>query len=217
MIADRTITACCIDDDAHDHSPTVTTTPGKPGQYDLPRIQRAVREILLAVGENPDRDGLQDTPRRVAKAYAELFGGLAEDPSRHLARVFEQECDEIVALRDIQFHSMCEHHLLPFMGKAHVAYLPKGGKVVGLSKLARTVEVFARRPQVQERLTNQVADALIDHLDARGVAVIIEASHMCMKMRGVSQPESIMVTSALRGVFKSDAAARNEVLGLLKG
>ena len=218
MIAERTTTACRIhtDDQVHDHRHTVPAAAADAKPFDLPRIQRAVREILLAVGEDPDRDGLKDTPRRVAKAYAELFGGLTEDPARHLSRVFEQECDEIIALRDIEFHSICEHHLLPFMGKAHVAYLPRGGKVVGLSKLARTVEVFARRPQVQERLTNQIADALMEHLDAEGVAVILEAQHMCMKMRGVSQPSSVMVTSALRGIFKESAASRHEVMRLLK-
>jgi GTP cyclohydrolase I len=212
------MTACCLhaEDEVHDHHDTVHSVDGEARVYDLPRIQRAVREILLAVGEDPDRDGLKDTPRRVAKAYAELFGGLSEDPARHLSRVFDQECDEIIALRNIEFHSMCEHHLLPFMGKAHVAYLPKGGKVVGLSKLARTVEVFARRPQVQERLTNQIADALMEHLDAEGVAVILEAQHMCMKMRGVSQPDAVMVTSALRGIFRENAASRHEVMQLLK-
>lgn len=218
MIAERQMTACCIDhEEAHDHTTTVATVSKTGRRYDLPRIERAVREILIGVGEDPDRDGLKDTPRRVAKAYAELFGGLSDDPARHLARVFDQECDEIIALRDIEFHSVCEHHLLPFMGKAHVAYLPKGGKVVGLSKLARTVQVYARRPQVQERLTNQVADALMEHLKAEGVAVIVEAQHMCMKMRGVSQPNSLMVTSALRGSFKDNAASRHEVMQLLKG
>ncbi len=220
MIVQRPLTACCIGEDEQfdvdAQAPVDTTTDSTGRCYDMPRIQRAVREILLAVGEDPDRDGLKDTPRRVAKAYAELFGGLAEDPARHLSRVFDQACDEIIALRDIDFHSMCEHHLLPFMGKAHVAYLPRNGKVVGLSKLARTVEVFARRPQVQERLTNQVADALMSHLDAEGVAVILEAQHMCMKMRGVSKAHSVMVTSALRGVFKDNAASRHEVMQLLR-
>jgi GTP cyclohydrolase I len=182
---------------------------------DLARIEHAVREIILAVGDDPDRDGLADTPRRVAKAYRELFSGLHENPARHLGRVFEQDCDEMIVLRDIDFFSLCEHHLLPFQGRAHVAYLPKGGKVVGLSKLARTVEVYARRPQVQERLTNQIADALMQHLDAAGVAVVIEAEHLCMKMRGVSKPHSAMLTSALRGVFKEDAATRSEVMQLM--
>jgi GTP cyclohydrolase I len=183
--------------------------------FDLPRLERAVRDILIAVGEDPERDGLKDTPRRVAKAYRELFGGLHQDPARHLARVFEQECDEIILLRDIDFFSLCEHHLLPFSGRAHVAYLPADGKVVGLSKLARTVEAFARRPQVQERLTNQVADAIMQHLDARGVAVVIEAGHLCMKMRGIQKPNGVMVTSAVRGSFKDDPAARAEVMSLI--
>ena len=187
----------------------------RPG-VDRPRIEAAVRDILEAIGEDPDRDGLIDTPRRVAKAYAELFSGLGEDPSRHLGRVFEEPCDEVIALRDIDFFSLCEHHLLPFQGKAHVAYLPSHGKVVGLSKLARTVEVFARRPQVQERLTNQIADAIESHLDAAGVAVIIESEHLCMKMRGVAKPHGVMVTSAMRGLFRSDAAARQEVLAILQ-
>jgi len=182
---------------------------------DRPRIEAAVREILIAVGEDPDRDGLLDTPKRVAKAYAELFRGLNEDAGRHLARVFDEHSDEVIALRDIDFFSLCEHHLLPFQGKAHLAYLPGEGKVVGLSKLARTVEVFARRPQVQERLTNQIADAIETHLGAAGVAVIIESEHLCMKMRGVSKPHGVMVTSAMRGVFRNDPAARQEVLALL--
>jgi GTP cyclohydrolase I len=194
-------------------SPQTPDSPARP--IDLPRIERAVREILSAIGENPDRDGLKDTPRRVAKAYRELFGGLRIDPAQHLGRVFDQACDEIIMLRDIDFFSLCEHHLLPFFGKAHVAYLPQGGKVVGLSKLARTVDVFARRPQVQERLTTQIADALMNHLNAAGVAVVIEAEHMCMKMRGVGKPRSLMVTSALRGVFKTNPASRAEVMSLM--
>lgn len=187
-------------------------TPG----VDLSRIEKAVREILLAVGENPDRDGLLDTPKRVAKAYAELFSGLRDDPARHLARVFDEESSGIVVLRDIEFHSMCEHHLLPFVGKAHVAYLPSGGKVVGLSKLARTVEVFARRPQVQERLTHQIADALMNHLQPAGVAVVIESEHFCMKMRGIHKQGASMITSTLRGEFKTDSILRREVLDLLR-
>jgi len=185
-------------------------------QVDLPRIQAAVRDILIAIGEDPDRDGLRDTPRRVAKAYAELFRGLNDSAGKHLSRVFEEQSDEVIALRDIDFFSLCEHHLLPFSGKAHVAYLPGNGKVVGLSKLARTVEVFARRPQAQERLTNQIADAIETHLDAAGVAVIIESEHLCMKMRGVAKPHGVMVTSAMRGTFRNDPAARQEVLALLQ-
>jgi GTP cyclohydrolase I len=181
---------------------------------DLPRIERAVREILLAVGEDPDREGLLKTPARVARAYAELFGGMKEDPRRHLKTVFHERYDEIVLLRDITFHSMCEHHLMPFSGHVHVAYLPDG-KVVGLSKLARLVEGFARRPQVQERLTTQIADALMEELHPQGAACVIEAVHTCMTLRGVRNPGSVMATSALRGIFKDNAASRAEVLGLM--
>jgi GTP cyclohydrolase I len=162
------------------------TPTAPPDGIDLPRIERAVREILLAIGENPDRDGLIDTPKRVARSYRELFRGLREDAATHLRRTFTQTHGEVIILRDIEFCSLCEHHLLPFMGKAHVAYLPTGGRVVGLSKLARTVEVFARRPQVQERMTDQIADALVKHLNPEGVIVVVEAQHLCMKMRGVN-------------------------------
>jgi GTP cyclohydrolase I len=172
---------------------------GFAGEVDLGRIERAVREILLAVGENPDREGLQNTPGRVARSYAELMIGLRSDPRVHLRTVFHERYDEVVLLRDIEFHSLCEHHLLPFTGRAHVAYLP-GGKVVGLSKLARLVEGFARRPQVQERLTTQVADALMEELNPIGAACVIEAVHTCMTIRGVRKPGSAMVTSALRGI-----------------
>jgi len=183
---------------------------------DLPRIERAVREILLAVGENPDREGLLKTPSRVARAYAELLGGLGEDPREHLKTVFRERYDEVVLLRDIQFHSLCEHHLLPFTGRVHVAYLPDG-KVVGLSKLARLVDGFARRPQVQERLTTQVADALMDELNPIGAACVIEAVHTCMTIRGVRKPGSVMVTSALRGIFKENPSSRAEILALMTG
>jgi GTP cyclohydrolase IA len=183
---------------------------------DLPRIEKAVREILLAVGENPDREGLQQTPRRVAKSYAELMSGLRENPRNHLHTVFHERYDEIVLLRDIEFHSLCEHHLLPFTGRAHVAYLPDG-KVVGLSKLARLVEGFARRPQVQERLTTQIADALMEELNPVGAACVIEAVHTCMTIRGVRKPGSVMVTSALRGIFKDNPSSRAEVLALMEG
>jgi GTP cyclohydrolase IA len=183
-------------------------------EVDVPRIERAVREILLAIGENPDREGLIKTPNRVARSYVELMAGLREDPRRHLATVFKERYDEIVLLRDIQFHSLCEHHLLPFTGVAHVAYLPDG-KVVGLSKLARLVEGFARRPQVQERLTTQIADALMDELNPIGAACVIEATHTCMTIRGVQKPGSMMVTSALRGIFKDNASSRAEVLALM--
>lgn len=181
---------------------------------DLKRIERAVREILLAVGEDPDREGLLKTPHRVAKAYAELMAGLKEDPREHLRTVFNERYDEVVLLRDIEFHSLCEHHLLPFTGRAHVAYLPDG-KVVGLSKLARLVEGFARRPQVQERLTTQITDALMEELNPMGAACVIEATHTCMTIRGAKKPGSTMVTSALRGIFKENPSSRAEILTLM--
>lgn len=184
------------------------------GQVDLEVIQKAVREILVAVGEDPDREGLKQTPKRVARMYQELFSGLRTDPARHLAVGFTENYDEMVVLRDIAFYSMCEHHLLPFMGKAHVAYLPKG-KVVGLSKIARVVEDFSRRPQLQERLTCQIADLLMEKLQARGAAVILEATHTCMTIRGVKKPGATMVTSAMRGTFKSNLATRTEAINLL--
>ena len=183
---------------------------------DLATIEQAVRQILTAVGEDPNREGLQFTPRRVARMYEELFSGLFEDAAAHLEVFFTENYDEMVVLRDIPFYSMCEHHLLPFMGRAHVAYLPRG-KVVGLSKLARVVEALARRPQVQERLTCQIADLLMEKLDAKGSAVIIEATHTCMTIRGVQKPGSVMVTSAMRGTFRSNLATRNEAITLLTG
>lgn len=186
-----------------------------PGTFiDLERAEMAVRNLLMALGEDPEREGLADTPRRVAKMYRELFAGISADPAVHLRRVFHEQYDEVVLLRDIDFHSLCEHHLLPFHGKAHVAYLPNG-KVVGLSKLARTVDAFARRPQVQERMTCQIADALMKHLAPKGVVVVVEAEHLCMKMRGVQKPNGTMVTSAVRGTFKESAAARAEVMSLI--
>ena len=185
-------------------------------KIDVPRIERAVREILLAIGENPDREGLIKTPNRVARAYAELIAGMQDDPKRHLKTVFSEDYDEIVLLRDIEFNSICEHHLLPFTGVAHVAYLPKG-KVVGLSKLARLVEGFARRPQVQERLTVQIADALMEELSPVGAACVIEATHTCMTIRGAKKHGSTMVTSALRGIFKDNASSRAEMLALIHG
>src|SRR5580658_9202200 len=184
-------------------------------EVDLPRIERAVREILLALGEDPNREGLVKTPNRVARAYAEILGGLKENPRRHLRTVFHERYDEVVLLRDIEFHSLCEHHLMPFTGRAHVAYLPDG-KVVGLSKLARLVETFARRPQVQERLTTQIADALMEELSPIGAACVIEAVHTCMTLRGVRKPGSVMATSALRGIFKENPSSRAEVLGLME-
>ena len=170
---------------------------------DQPRIRAAVREILLAVGEDPDREGLRETPERVARMYAELFSGLHQEPRELLQKTFTQKYDEMVLVKDIRFESMCEHHLLPFLGKAHIAYLPNG-KIVGLSKLARVVEVLARRPQVQERMTEELADLLMDELDARGVGVILEASHTCMTIRGVRKPDSVCTTSAMRGGFRTN-------------
>ncbi len=183
---------------------------------DLPAIEQAVREILRAVGEDPDREGLHDTPRRVARMYQELFAGLSDDPARYLDTTFDEHHSEMVVLRDIPFYSMCEHHLLPFMGRAHVAYIPKG-KVVGLSKLARVVESIARRPQVQERLTSDIADLLMSKLEAKGAGVIVEATHTCMTIRGVKKPGSQMVTSAMRGLFRSNLATRTEAVNLLTG
>jgi GTP cyclohydrolase I len=188
----------------------------RPAKVDIPRIERAVREILLAVGEDPDREGLLKTPNRVARAYGELFAGLQDNPRRHLKTVFREQYDEVVLLRDIEFNSMCEHHLLPFTGHAHLAYLP-AGKVVGLSKLARLVEGFARRPQVQERLTTQIADALMEELNPVGAVCVIEATHTCMTIRGAAKPGAMMVTSALRGIFKENPSSRAEVLALISG
>ncbi len=197
-------------------SPVLRHRSAEPAEdIDIPRIERAVREILFAIGEDPDRDGLVDTPNRVAKSYRELFRGLREDASHHLHRTFKQEHGQVIIVRDIEFFSLCEHHLLPFMGKAHVAYLPTGGRVVGLSKLARTVDVFARRPQVQERLTDQIADSLVEHLNPEGVAVVVEAQHLCMKMRGVNKTCSTMQTFALRGAFLMDSARGSEVVSLM--
>ena len=185
-------------------------------KLDMPRMEKAVRELLIGVGENPDRPGLADTPGRVARMYAELFHGLHSDAREHLDKYFEEDYDEIVCLRNVPFHSICEHHLMPFIGQAHVAYLPDK-RVVGVSKLARVVETMAHRPQVQERLTKQIADLLDDELEARGVAVMLEATHTCMTIRGVHKPGSVMVTSAIRGLFRSNLASRNEVMSLLKG
>ena len=180
------------------------------------RITDAVRTILESIGEDPQREGLLGTPERVARMYEELFAGLDEDPGRHLDVSFTEQYDEMVVLRDIPFFSMCEHHLLPFMGKAHVAYLPEG-KVVGLSKLARVVEGYARRPQLQERLTQQIAELLMERLEAKGVGVIIEATHTCMTIRGVQKPGAVMVTSAMLGRFRRDLATRTEAMNLLTG
>ncbi|HUW84482.1 MAG TPA: GTP cyclohydrolase I FolE [Phycisphaerae bacterium] len=192
-----------------------TGTKQHKSTIDLPRIERAVREILIAVGEDPEREGLQGTPTRVARMYAEMLGGLHQDPTMHLQKSFTQKYDEMVVLRDVPFYSMCEHHLLPFEGRVHIGYLPDG-KVVGISKLARVVETFARRPQLQERLTTQIADLLMQQLQAKGVAVIMEATHSCMTCRGVRKPGSEMVTSAIRGLIRSNQATRSEMLSLLR-
>jgi GTP cyclohydrolase I len=183
---------------------------------DLPRIERAVREILAAVGEDPNREGLRETPARVARMYAELFSGLHDDPRSHLQKFFAEKYDEVVLVRDISFNSMCEHHMMPFMGTAHIGYLPDG-LVVGLSKLARVVEGIARRPQVQERMTETIADLLVDELHAKGVAVVIEAVHTCMTVRGVRKPGSVCVTSAMRGAFRSNLSSRAEIMTLIYG
>ena len=188
----------------------------EPPRVDLPRMQRAVREILAAVGEDPDREGLLETPARVARMYAELFSGLHLDPGRHLKKVFVEEYDELVLVRDISFNSMCEHHLLPFIGLAHVGYLPRG-KVVGLSKLARVVEEVSHRPQVQERMTHKIADLLQQELDPKGVVVVIEAAHSCMTIRGIRKPGSLTITSAVRGLFKTNQSSRAEVMAFIQG
>jgi len=169
-----------------------------------------------AVGEDPAREGLRETPARVARMYAELFGGLHQDPRRHLKKFFTQTCDEVVLVRNISFNSMCEHHLLPFMGKAHIGYLPDG-RVIGLSKLARVVESVARRPQVQERMTEEIANLLVEELKARGVAVVIEAVHTCMTIRGVCKPGAVCVTSAMKGIFRSKVSSRAEIMTLIFG
>jgi GTP cyclohydrolase I len=184
---------------------------------DQERIARAVREILLAVGEDPERDGLVDTPARVARMYSEIFAGLREDPARHLEVTFEADHDEMVMVRDIPMYSCCEHHLLPWVGKAHVAYIPNdNGRVTGLSKLARLVDGYAKRPQVQERLTSQVADELDRVLEPKGVMVVIEAEHLCMSMRGVRKPGSTTVTSAVRGLFRRNPSTREEAMRFIK-
>ncbi|MFS0786809.1 GTP cyclohydrolase I FolE [Shouchella sp. 1P09AA] len=182
---------------------------------DQDKIQTAVKMILEAVGEDPEREGLLDTPRRVAKMYEEMFSGLHEDPKTHLQTVFTEDHEELVLVKDMTFYSMCEHHLVPFFGKAHIAYIPNNGKVTGLSKLARTLDGIARQPQVQERMTKTIADALEETLGAKGVMVVVSAEHMCMSMRGIKKPGSKTVTSAVRGTFKEDAVARQEVLSLI--
>ena len=183
-------------------------------KIDEARIEKAVREILSAVGEDLNRDGLKDTPARVARMYGELLAGMHDDPNTHISRVFNENYDEIVLLRDIPFYSMCEHHLMPFIGSAHVAYLPSG-KILGVSKLARIVDCFARRLQTQERLTYQIADCLMSNLKPQGVAVVLEAAHSCMTIRGIKKPGSVMVTSAVRGLFRKDPRSRNEIMSLI--
>jgi GTP cyclohydrolase I len=185
---------------------------------DQARIEKAIREILIAIGEDPDRDGLLDTPARVARMYAEIFSGLHEDPADHLRVTFEAGHDEMVMVRDIPMYSACEHHMLPWVGKAHLAYIPNDdGRVIGLSKFARLVDGFARRPQVQERLTSQVADALQAKLEPKGVMVVIEAEHLCMSMRGVRKPGTTTVTSAVRGLFRTSVATREEAMRFVQG
>jgi GTP cyclohydrolase I len=195
---------------------TDNTTGVTTSGVDVERIERAVREILYAMGEDPDRDGLVRTPRRVAEMYAEVCSGLHQDPSQHLIVTFEANHDEMVLVRDIALYSLCEHHLAPFHGRAHVAYIPgDDGRITGLSKLARLVDGFAKRPQVQERLTSQIADAIVDVLQPRGAFVMIEAEHLCMSMRGVRKPGTLTLTSAVRGLFKDSAATRAEVMSLI--
>ena len=185
-------------------------------RVDEEKIQAAVRMILEAVGEDPDREGLLETPERVARMYNEIFSGLGEDPADQLMTFFNEEHSEVVIVKDIPFYSMCEHHLVPFFGKAHVAYIPNGKKITGLSKLARLVEVTARRPQLQERLTATIADALMERLQAQGVAVKVEAEHLCMAMRGVNKPGTLTVTTAVRGVYNEDTARRQEVFAMFQ-
>jgi GTP cyclohydrolase I len=185
---------------------------------DQQRIERAVREILIAIGEDPDRDGLLDTPSRVARMYGEIFAGLHDDPSSYLKTTFEADHDEMVMVRDIPMYSACEHHLLPWVGKAHVAYIPNDdGRITGLSKLARLVDAYAKRPQVQERLTSQIADELDRSLEPKGVMVVIEAEHLCMTMRGIRKPGATTVTSAVRGLFRRSVATREEAMRFLQG
>lgn len=186
--------------------------------FDAPRAEAAIRELLLAVGEDPDREGLRDTPARVTRAYREVFAGLYTDPSDVLSRTFDEDHRELVLVRDIPIYSTCEHHLVPFHGVAHIGYIPgKSGTVTGLSKLARLVDLYAKRPQVQERLTSQVADAIVDRLAPSGVLVVIECEHLCMGMRGIRKPGAVTTTSAVRGSMRSNASTRAEALGLLRG
>jgi GTP cyclohydrolase I len=184
---------------------------------DQEKIQDAVKMIIEAIGENPNREGLRDTPARVARMYAEIFSGLEENPERHLEVSFNEDHDEMILVKDIPFYSMCEHHFVPFLGRAHVAYIPKNGRITGLSKLARLVECTAKRPQLQERLTREIADSIMLRLDPQGVAVVIEAEHLCMSMRGVKKPGALTVTSSVRGIFRRDAKTRAEFFSLING
>ncbi|HJC27937.1 MAG TPA: GTP cyclohydrolase I FolE [Candidatus Dietzia intestinipullorum] len=202
-----------------DHLPADDATAVETGRaFDAPRAEAAVRELLFAVGEDPDREGLLETPSRVARAYREVFAGLFSDPSEVLSKTFDEDHRELVLVRDIPIYSTCEHHLVPFHGVAHIGYIPgKSGAVTGLSKLARLVDLFAKRPQVQERLTGQVADALVDRLDPSGVLVVIECEHLCMSMRGIRKAGAVTTTSAVRGSLRTNASTRAEALGLLRG
>lgn len=206
----------CSPDEEFETQPKMGEAYNGSPKVDHARIERAVREILLAVGEDPDREGLQETPARVARMYAEIFSGLREDPRVYLQKFFREKYDEIVLVRDISFNSVCEHHMLPFMGKAHIGYLPDG-RVVGLSKLARVVDAVARRPQVQERMTQTIADLLIEELKVRGVGVVVEAVHTCMTVRGVCKPGAVCVTSAMKGAFRNNPSTRAEIMTLIYG
>ncbi|MFH1075133.1 MAG: GTP cyclohydrolase I FolE [Candidatus Firestonebacteria bacterium] len=181
------------------------------------KIEKAIRDILLAIGEDPNREGLKETPQRVARMYEEIFKGVGMDPTKELKVLFTEEHDEMVLLKEIPFYSMCEHHLLPFIGKAHVAYIPVNNKVLGLSKVARLVDTVSKRPQLQERLTSQIADTLMKTIKPKGVLVVVEAEHLCMTMRGIKKPGSKMVTSAVRGLFRKSQATRSEALALIRG
>ncbi|OEH85897.1 GTP cyclohydrolase I FolE [Desulfuribacillus stibiiarsenatis] len=185
--------------------------------FDHDKIVKAVTMILEAIGEDPTREGLQDTPKRVAKMYEEVFAGIHEDPASPLGTIFNENHGELVIVKDIPFHSMCEHHLVPFFGVAHVAYIPSDGKVTGLSKLARVIDIVTKRPQLQERITTTVAEVIVEKLNPLGVAVVIEAEHMCMTMRGIKKPGSKTITSAVRGIFENDIALRAEAFSLIKG
>ena len=202
-----------------DHIPEIDEKSITTGRgFDAERAEAAVRELLIAVGEDPEREGLRDTPARVARSYREVFSGMFTDPSEVLSKTFDEDHRELVLVRDIPIYSTCEHHLVPFHGVAHIGYIPgRSGAVTGLSKLARLVDLYAKRPQVQERLTSQVADALVDRLDPSGVLVVIECEHLCMAMRGIRKPGSVTTTSAVRGIMRSNASTRAEALGLLRG